>query len=184
MQKTVYVFLTDNFEEIEAVTVIDILRRADISVVTVSVTGSLFVVGSHAIEVKADVLFEDVDFSGGDAVVLPGGPGTPSYSKHLALMGLIREYEGNGKLVAAICAAPTILAGLGLLDGKPAVCYDMNAFPPSVIHAKEHTVTCGNIITSKAAATAPHFALAIVEYLLGAETAKSVGDKMYYQLLI
>jgi 4-methyl-5(b-hydroxyethyl)-thiazole monophosphate biosynthesis len=178
----VFVFLTDNFEEIEAVTVIDILRRADIRTLTVSVTGSLFVVGSHGIEVKADALFEETDFSGGSALVLPGGPGTANYNGHAGLLALIKDYNEKNRLIAAICAAPTVLANLGLLDGKAAVCYNTDAFPPSVIIADTHTVKYGNIITSKAAATAPHFAFAIVEALKDAETAKNVSEKMFYHI--
>jgi len=181
--KLVYVFLTDNFEEIEAVTVIDILRRAEIDVLTVSITGSLFVVGSHKIEIKADVLFDDVDFSNGHALVLPGGPGTLSYSKHAALLNVIRDYNTNGKLIAAICAAPTILAALGILDGKTATCYDKNMFPATVIYGEEHTIKDCNIITSKAAATTPYFALEIVEALCCADTAKVVREKMFYHII-
>ena len=179
----VYVFLANNFEEIEAVTVIDILRRAEVEVCTVSITGSLFVVGSHGIEIKADALFDDVNFEEGKALVLPGGPGTSNYTKHSALLNVVNNYYANGKLVAAICAAPTILAGLGILDGKQATCYNTKAFPPSVTVAEQHTVKDCNIITSKAAATAPHFAFELVKAIKGEETARTISEKMYYHII-
>ena len=181
--RTVYVVLTNDFEEIEAVTVIDILRRAEIDVSIVSITDSLFVVGSHGIEIKADVLFDEVDFENGHALILPGGPGTVNYNRHEKLLNIIKKYNDQHKLIAAICAAPMALAGLGILDGKNAVTYDMDALSPNVKLGKKHTIRDDNIITSKAAATSPYFAFAIVEAIRGVEVMKIVFEKMRYDLI-
>jgi 4-methyl-5(b-hydroxyethyl)-thiazole monophosphate biosynthesis len=179
----VCVFLTERFEEIEAVTVIDILRRAKLNVLTVSVTGSLFVVGSQGLQIKADAMFNDTDFSNAQALILPGGPGTKTYNNCQPLLELLKAAYSKNILIAAICAAPTILSGIGMLDGKTATCYDPSAFPPTVTLSEHHTIKDGSIITSKAAATAPHFALAIVEALQGAGTAKEISEKMFYHLI-
>ena len=100
----------DGFEEIEGLTVVDILRRAGIGIQTVSVTGSRNICGAHEIHVEADVLFEECDFGDADMLVLPGGmPGTRNLGEHGGLCGLLREAAGAGRKIAAICAAPSVL---------------------------------------------------------------------------
>ena len=119
----VTVHLAEGFEEIEAVTIIDVLRRAGIEVIIVSITGKHLVKGSHNIEVKADLLFEEVDYSKGDMIILPGGmPGSKNLNEHEGLKAQIIKYQANEKYLAAICAAPIVFGNLGILNGKSAVC--------------------------------------------------------------
>ena len=122
--KKVLLFLADGFEECEGLIVVDILRRAGISVTTASIMGREQVVSSHQIKIAADVLAEQVDPAQFDAVVLPGGiPGTPNLKACPLVTDTCRSFFKSGKLVAAICAAPSILGALGLLQGKRATVY-------------------------------------------------------------
>ena len=120
----VYIFLADGFEEIEGLTVVDIMRRAKIDVETISITGQKQINGAHKIIVEADRLFEETDFSDGDMLVLPGGmPGTLNLKEHEGLRNLIGEFDKKKKYLAAICAAPSILSELGILKGRKACAY-------------------------------------------------------------
>ena len=120
----VCVFTADGFEEIEGLTVVDLLRRAGADTQMVSISDSLSVKGSHSIEIKADTFFEDVNYGEADLLVLPGGmPGTLHLGGHEGLCSLLKEFHEQGKKVAAICAAPSVLGKLGILKGKKAVCY-------------------------------------------------------------
>ena len=119
-----YIFLADGFEEIEGLTVVDILRRAGVEIQMVSIMGRKELTGSHGIPVVADAVFEEVDFSDGTLFVLPGGmPGTKRLAAHEGLAALLKEKNAEGKRLAAICAAPSVLGGLGLLKGRRAACY-------------------------------------------------------------
>lgn len=163
----VYLFLADNFEEIEAVTTLDILRRAGIDILSVSVTGSEYVTGSHKITIKTDILFEDIK-SAADMMILPGGPGHTALLKHKGLITLLRKQYDENKFIAAICAAPSVLGQIGLLKGKKAVCYP--SYEPKLVGAEiidNPVVSDGNIITSKGPGTTVNFALKIVETLVG-----------------
>src|SRR5690554_5279704 len=124
MKETVTVHLAEGFEEIEAVSIIDVLRRAGIETLIVSVTGKKEVTGSHNITITADSLFEDIDYSQIKMIVLPGGmPGAQHLKEHDALGKQIIKFNNEGKPVGAICAAPIVLGGLGLLKNKKATCY-------------------------------------------------------------
>ena len=172
-----YVFLADGFEEIEGLTVVDLLRRAEIETITVSVMGREEIIGSHRIPVVADTLIGDVHPTVEDLLVLPGGmPGT----LHLGDCEKLRELllkaaEENGR-IAAICAAPTVFGKLGLLDGRKAICYpgmeEVTAAP---------VVTDGNITTSRGLGTAIPFALRLIEELSGKETAERIAKSIVYQ---
>ena len=119
-----YIFLADGFEEIEGLTVVDILRRAGVEIQMVSIMGRKELTGSHGIPVVADAVFEEVDFSDGTLYVLPGGmPGTKRLAAHEGLAALLKEKNAEGKRLAAICAAPSVLGGLGLVKGHKATCY-------------------------------------------------------------
>ena len=123
MSKAV-VFFAQGTEECEALLVVDLLRRAKVEVVVASASGSLQVTGSHGITLTADALAEDVDYSGVDLVVLPGGiPGTPNLAANQTVCDTVKAFAAQGKKVAAICAAPSILADLGLLEGKKATAH-------------------------------------------------------------
>ena len=122
--KKVSVILADGFEEIEALTVVDLLRRAQIYVGTVSATDEYIVHGAHGINVQTEDLFEEVNFVESDMIVLPGGmPGTTNLNDHAGVRRVVKDFYEEGKYVAAICAAPTVLANLGILKGKRITCF-------------------------------------------------------------
>ena len=172
-----YIFLADGFEEIEGLTVVDILRRAGVEIQMVSIMGRKELTGSHGIPVVADAVFEEVDFSDGTLFVLPGGmPGTTNLLEHEGLMHEIRKAAGEGKWVCAICAAPMVLAAAGVLDGRQATIYPgMENYIACAKASSQPVVRDGNIITSKAPGTAMKFALALVEALYGREKAERIG---------
>ncbi len=176
------VFLADGFEEIEGLTVVDLLRRAGIETRTVAVTGSLEVTGSHGIQVRADMLFEDMDDSDTELYVLPGGmPGTKRLAAHTALGKLLQDAAASGKKVAAICAAPSVLGGLGILEGRRATSYP--GFEEQLSGAElstEQVVVSGNITTSRGMGTAIPFGLALVAQLSGQAAADQLAKKIIF----
>lgn len=182
----VCIFLADGFEEIEGLTVVDMLRRADIEISMVSVTGSLNIRGSHDICLSADVLFEDADFSDTEMFILPGGmPGTLNLKAHEALCALLKSACQNDKYVAAICAAPIVLGSLGILEGKKATCYpaaDLEAQLTGAEHLSVPVVTDGKIITSRGMGTAIEFAAVLIEKLKGQETADALLQSIVYRV--
>ena len=159
----VKVFLADGFEEIEGLTVVDLLRRAGIDVKTVSIMGRLEICGAHGIDVKADEIYENADFSDAEMLVLPGGmPGTLHLKEHEGLRAILEKANEDGKKLAAICAAPTVLGGLGFLQGKKAVCYpSMEEGLTGAEVLYDNVVTDGNITTSRGLGTAIDFALRV-----------------------
>lgn len=176
----VYFFLADGFEELEATAPIDILRRADVNVLTVGVGGQI-VRGAHNITVIADMAAEDVEPDEAvEAVVLPGGmPGTLNLEKSDKVAKFIEYAENNGKVIAAICAAPSILGHKGLLSGKCAVCFpgfEKELFGAKVL--KDKVVTDGNIITACGAGAAAEFGFELTEKLCGKETRKRLESAM------
>jgi len=179
----VYIFLADGFEEIEGLTVVDLLRRAKIEILMVSVTGNLEVIGSHHIKVKADCLFEHTDFSDGDMLVLPGGmPGTKNLAEHEGLDQLLKSFHADNKGLSAICAAPSVLGSKGLLKGRKAICYP--GYEDTLLGAEienKTVVTDGKFITSKGMGTSIDFSLAIIESLSGADEAKKIAKAIQYQ---
>ena len=180
--KNVRVFLADGFEEIEALTVVDILRRAGVETTTVSVTKKCVVEGAHGICVEADALFEESDFHETEMLVFPGGmPGTLNLQAHTGLRELLLAYGKMEKYVAAICAAPSILGELGMLDGKRACCYP--SFEEKLTGAevvREPVVLDQNVITSRGMGTAIPFALKLAEVLCGMERAEEVRKSIIY----
>lgn len=179
----VYIFLANGFEEIEGLTVVDLLRRANIDIIMVSITGSEFVTSSHQITIKADVLFEQIYFQDADMLVLPGGmPGTKNLSEHEGLDQLLKSFHMKGKKLSAICAAPSVLGSKGLLQGKNVTCFP--GFEDSLIGAQVKNtavVADGNIITSKGMGTSIDFALAIVKSLESEEVAAKIANAIQYQ---
>ena len=176
------VFFAEGYEEIEALTVVDLLRRADIQADMVSITAERTVKGSHGIAVGMDQVLSEADFGAFDGIVLPGGmPGTLHLKAHEGLADLIRKADKEGKLLAAICAAPTIYGEMGLLEGKTATCYP--GMEDKLLGAnwqEQPVVVDGNFVTSRGVGTAIAFALAIVEYFSDHETAASLGEKFIY----
>ena len=176
----VYVHLADGYEEIEALTVVDVLRRAEIDVQTVSVTGKKEVAGAHHIKVIADLLFEDTDYSKADMIVLPGGmPGTLNLEQHEGLRGKILEFQNTGKWLAAICAAPSVLGKLELLKGRTATCFPgFEKYLAGAEFCEDLVAVSGNIITSRGPGTAIYFALEIVRIIKGEDMAKKLKESM------
>lgn len=175
--KKVIVFFADGFEECEGLIIVDILRRAGIETVTASVSGKLSVVSSHNVCVTADVLAEDADYSSADMIVLPGGmPGTLNLAQNKLVTDQCRSFAEN-KAVAAICAAPSVLSGLGLLEKKPAACYPTfteKLLADGAVPSGEGVTVSGNIITGRALGSAIPFSLELVRQLSGPETAERV----------
>ncbi|EGJ70367.1 DJ-1 family protein [Bacteroides coprosuis DSM 18011] len=176
----IYLFLADGFEEIEALTIVDVLRRANLQVKTVSVTDSLTVKGAHGISVISDALFGNCSFDKVKALVLPGGmPGAETLGKHKGLTELLKEYHNTDTVLAAICAAPMVFGQLGLLKGKKAVAYP--GFEPKLEGASiqnDLVVVDGKIITGKGPAAALPFALKLAEVLASKETANQLRKDM------
>lgn len=176
----VCVHLANGFEEIEAITVIDVLRRAKISVDVISVTGKLDVVGAHNIIVYCDELINNIDYDNCDMIVLPGGmPGTLNLQNHQGLIKVIRDFNDNKKWIAAICAAPKILGNMGILNGIEATCYPgFEEELEGAIISKQSVVQQDHIITSRGPGTALEFSLKLVELLLDKVTAVDLKEKM------
>ena len=175
----VYVFLAEGFEEIEALTPVDLMRRAGLEVGLAGV-GGLEITGSHGISVKADLLAEEADMAQAEAIVLPGGmPGTTNLKEDENVRKAVQEAYDDGRYVAAICAAPTILADMGLLKGKRATCYpDMESEIEDAYLTGAPVATDENIITSQGVGTAIDFALKLIEALISEEKAVEIADSI------
>ncbi|MBR2888863.1 MAG: DJ-1/PfpI family protein [Oscillospiraceae bacterium] len=176
----VYVLLGTGFEEVEAIAPIDLLRRAGIPVCTVGVTGKT-VAGSHGIPVVADIEIGQMDLTDLEMIVLPGGLGgvASARASEPALEALRFAWE-NDRYVAAICAGPTVLADLGITDGKAATCYPgcETGMGNARMQPGQAVVREGKLITGTSAGCAIPFALALIEALKGKETAKTVADQI------
>ncbi len=183
IDKKVAVFLADGHEEIEALTVVDLLRRAGIPVTTVSISDTHTITSSHQISIHADILLQDLDFDEYDMLVLPGGlPGTTHLKECAPLTAQLTAFAAQGKPLAAICAAPTVLAGLGLLEGKHATCYPaMEPDMKGAILTYESATTDGKFITGRGMGCAIDFGLAIVTYYLGEEAANALAESIVYR---
>lgn len=177
-----FVFLAAGFEEMEALGTVDVLRRAGIQVITVSISDDKKVIGAHNISVEADALMKEVDMNGAAALVLPGGmPGATNLNASTALKEALLQQYRSEKIVAAICAAPLVLGGLGLLKGRKATCYP--GFEESLIGAiptGEAAVVDGNVITGKGPGVVYDFALALV----AAIRSKAVAEEVAAGLLL
>ena len=182
MKKTTILF-ANGYEEVEALTVVDLLRRAKIGCEILSVADSGQVTGSHGISIGADRNFSGTDFSQYDGVILPGGmPGTTNLAADERVLALLRSFAAAGKLTAAICAAPTVLAKAGLLEGKKAVCYP--GMEEQLTGAKvsfDPVAVDGTVITSRGLGTAIPFALSIVQYFEGRERAEALASSVVYR---
>ena len=182
MPKHVLVILAEGNEEVEAITQVDLLRRADIKVTVAGLSGTE-VKGSHDIVVKADIPLDQ--FSGDfDAVVLPGGmPGTVYLYKSEIILSTVRETYNKGLLCAAICAAPLVLDTAGILEGKKFTCYPgIEEKINTGTFCEKEVVKDENIITSRGVGTAIPFALAIVEYLLGKERSEELASEIVFSI--
>lgn len=177
----VAILLGEGFEETEAIAPFDLLKRAGVDVCFAGV-GGMTVKGSHGITVQADCAAEDLHAEQLEMIVLPGGlRGVQTLSASRFAMDLTKQVWANGAYVAAICAAPTILASLGITDGRKATCYPgMESKMPGAKPQKKSAVTDGKLITGRAAGSAMDFGLALVEALKGAKAANKVASEVVY----
>ena len=171
----VYTFLTDGFETVEALAVIDILRRAGIEVETVSITGNE--------QVKADTLFKAQPVCKEDVLFLPGGPGHKQYNECKPLLKLLEKHHAEGGRIAAICAAPGILGHLGILNGKKATAFpgfEKDLTGAEVLTAPVKVVTDGNITTARGMGASIELGLELVRLLISEEKAQEIGRSVQY----
>ena len=181
--KKVLVFLVNGFEEIEAMAPIDLLRRAGIIVDTVSINEDNQVTSSRKIRVLTDKTIDEINFENYEMIVLPGGPGTENYMKSEKLLEKLKEFSINRKL-GAICAAPTILSALGILNGKQAICFpacEPDLIKDGAIIVNQDVVKDNNIITSRGAGTAIDFSLTLIEELLGKDKSQEIKEQILYK---
>jgi 4-methyl-5(b-hydroxyethyl)-thiazole monophosphate biosynthesis len=186
MSKKVFVFLAEGFEEVEALTPVDYLRRAGLDVITVSITTDKTVNGAHKIPVLADTLIGKINPEEADCVILPGGmPGTTGLAASAELDAIVRKFDAEKKLIAAICAAPALVLGSkGILDGRHYTCYPgMEAQVPCGPNGcpewhGEPVVEDGHLITSRGAGTADLFAIKIIEKLIDKSTAQKIATSV------
>ena len=185
----VYVFLADGFEDVEALIPIDVLRRGGVDVTTVSITDFPLVQSAHGVNVEADIMFEQGDFTDADLLFLPGGmPGASNLFEHKGVCKAIVDQHMAGKKVAAICASPAVvLAPLGILEGKKATCYP--GFE-SVLAENNATYTGnlftvdGNVTTGEGPAAAFPFAYELLAQLVNKQTADQIAEGMRFKHLI
>lgn len=178
----VYIFLADGFEEIEGLTVTDLLRRAKIGTEMVSIMDTRDILGSHGIKIQADGMFADYDYADAEVLVLPGGmPGTKNLRAHKGLCELLEKHERAGGKLAAICAAPSVLGQLGFLQKKKATCYP--GFEAELKGAQvctDKVVSDGNIITAKGMGAAIEFGLELIRQLKDEKTADEIKEGIMY----
>ncbi|GGP24668.1 DJ-1 family glyoxalase III [Silvimonas amylolytica] len=181
---TAHVYVAPGFEEVEMITIVDVLRRAGIETTMIALTSSRAVTGSHGITVQTDIAFDGAEGIIADAIILPGGgPGTAALQQKAELTPRLLAHLNAGKLVAALCAAPTVLARAGILAERKATC-----FPgcEAVLQEGGAHVTAANVVndgqvtTSRGAGTAGLFALDLARQLAGEDIARDVGRAMLY----
>lgn len=179
----IIVFLADGFEEVEALTVVDYLRRVDIEVDMVSITDEKEVRGAHGIRVISDKLLKDLNRDDYKGVVIPGGlPGATNLQASSGVIEVVKDMYKNEKLVAAICAGPIVLQEAGVIKDKDFTCYP--GFEEKIEdgnHKQKDVVVDGNIITSKGPSLAVDFALEIVNYLLGEDKRDELKEGILYK---
>ena len=178
----VYVHLATGFEEVEALSCVDVLKRAGVDAKMVSVTGDIMVSGAHDIDIRADLLFEDADYGNCEMIVLPGGmPGATNLRDHAGLTEQIKKFSAEGKKLAAICAAPLALAAHGVLEGRSATIYPgMEAHLLGAKASRANVTKDGNVITGMGPAIAMEFALALAEELKGKEVREQVASGLLF----
>lgn len=181
--KTIFVFLADGFEEIEALAPVDILRRAGLSVKTVSVMDEQVVAGAHGVPVLADVMFDEINAEDAEMILLPGGlPGATNLDAHQGLSQMILDFAKEEKPLVAICAAPLVFGNRGLLEGKKATCYPgFDTYLKGAQYTAALVEKDGNFITGKGPGAAMEFAFAIVEKYCGMDKVNELKQGMMIQ---
>lgn len=182
MMKKAYIFLATGYEEVEALTVVDLLRRGGVDCKIVSIMPEREVTSSHHVTITADLLFDEQNLDDADMLIMPGGiPGTPNLKAHEGLNALICKYQSEGKYLAAVCAAPTIYGEMGLLKGKKATCYP--GMEEGLVGAEcltDKVVCDGQFITSRGMGTCIDFGLTLLAKLEGKEVADNIAEKIVY----
>ena len=176
----VYMLLGTGFEETEAIAPLDLLRRAGVETATVGITGKI-VYGSHKIGIEADILMDELDLSKLEMIILPGGlGGVASARASRSTMDALKYAWDNGKYVAAICAGPTVLADLGITDGKKATCYPgcEDGMGSAILQENAAAVQDGRLITGTSAGCAIPFGLKLIEALKGKEEADRIANQI------
>ena len=181
--KTIFVFFADGFEEIEALAPVDILRRAGLSVKTVSVMDEQVVAGAHGVPVLADVMFDEINAEDAEMILLPGGlPGAINLDAHQGLSQMVLDFAKEEKPLAAICAAPLVFGNRGLLEGKKATCYPgFETYLKGAQYTAALVEKDGNFITGKGPGAAMEFAFAIVEKYCGMDKVNELKQGMMIQ---
>lgn len=182
MMKKVYAFLADGLEEVECLAVADVLMRGGIEVSLVSVTRSLEVTGSHGITIKADKLFEEICPEEADVLFLPGGmPGTRNLQEHRGLRAALKAAVAEGRRVAAICAAPSVLGSLGLLTGRRATCYPgFEDKLEGASYTHDGVVTDGPVTTGRGLGYALDLGLELLRILADESTSAQIKSAIQY----
>ena len=182
----IYTFLANGFEEIEAIAPVDILRRANHEIVTVSINGTPWVKSSRGITVKADMLFEEADLSDADMLLLPGGmPGATNLKAHEGVCQALLDHHAKGKRIGAICAAPMVLGSLGLLRGHRATCAPgFESYLEGATYTSDLVTVDGLFITGSGAAASLTYAYTILSMFSDADTVSTMQQKMEYLHLI
>lgn len=183
----VYEFLANGFEDVEALAVVDILRRGGVEVKTVSISDDICVTSSHDVTVKADLLFDEIDdFCDADMLLLPGGmPGAAHLKDHTRLAAVLQKHHEGGKRIGAICAAPMVLGCLGILKGMQATCYPgFDKFLEGANYTAELVTIDRNITTAKGPAASFLYAFTLLRQLTSEEKAEEVKNGMLINELI
>lgn len=175
--------MVDGFEDIEAITTIDLLRRANIKIDTISLENKEYLTSAHNIIIKSDFLLKNINLEDYDGYILPGGPGYAKYEQSEILIDMLKQANNNKKMIAAICAAPSFLAKIGLLDNHKATVFpemaeDLDS--DKITYLENRVVISKNIITGPAVGNALNFALSIIEYLKDKETSEKIKNSIYY----
>lgn len=178
----VYAYLAEGLEEVECLAVVDVLRRSGVDVTMVSITGAKEITGSHGIKFMADALFEEANSDAADVLFLPGGmPGTNHLKAHEGLKAAIEKANKQGRRVAAICAAPSVLGSMGLLKGRTATCYPgFEDQLTGVSYTSQGVVTDGNITTSRGLGYALDLGLELIRLLQGPQQARKIAASIQY----
>lgn len=178
----VYAFMADGMEEVECLSVVDMLRRAGITTVTVSVMGRKTVTSSHQITLQADTVFEEESFADADILFLPGGvPGTPNLAAHAGLVSLLKKHAAEGKHIAAICAAPSVLGDLGLLAGRQATCHPgWEEHLHGAAYTRQGVITDGPVTTARGVGFAIDLGLELVRVLQGEDKYLELKGKIQH----
>lgn len=182
MEKKVLVILAEGFEETEALTPVDLLKRAG-ALVTIAGLNSISIKSSHGIHIVCDITLDSASLDAYDAIVLPGGmPGASNLAASDAVTSRVLNVFSKGGLIAAICASPAVVLGpIGVLEGKKAVCYPgCESYSPDTQFLSMHVCRDGNLITARGAGCAFEFGLEIVCYLYGREKADNLALSMVY----